>query len=140
MLPVSGAFLLRALLTLIPGADFRRKFYYWLLHDTVQSGETGRARVDEAIADWEVAERCFGPLPVLAATVIDDKALQGLRVPLLFLVGENEKIYSAQKAVGRLNRVAPQIKTEIIPQAGHDLWVAQADIVTKKILDFLLAV
>ena len=72
------------------------------------------------------------PLPV-----IRDKALQGLRVPTLVLVGENEKIYSTQKAVGRLNRVAPQIQTEIIPQAGHDLWIVQAELVTKKIIDFL---
>lgn len=140
VLPVSVAFILRASLTLIPGADFRRKFYYWLLHDTVQSGETGRARVDEAVADWEVAERCFGPLPTTIATVLEDKALQRFRVPLLFLVGENEKIYSALKAVRRLNRVAPQIKTEIIRQAGHDLWVVRAEIVTRKILDFLFAV
>ena len=56
---------------------------------------------------------------------------------MLFLVGENEKIYSARKAVRRLNRVAPHIKTEIIPGAGHDLWVVQADRVTGKILDFL---
>ena len=79
-------------------------------------------------------------MPTAIATVLEDKALQRFRVPLLFLVGENEKIYSAQKAVRRLNRVAPQIKTEIIPQAGHDLWVVQADIVTRKILDFLFAV
>lgn len=137
VLPVSWAFISRALLTLIPGADFRRKFYYWLLHDTVQSGETGRAWVDQAVADWAVAERCFGPLPAIAATVMTDNALQSLGVPVLFLVGENEKVYSAREAVKRLNRVAPHIKTDTIPNAGHDLWIAQADLVTRKILCFL---
>ena len=137
VLPVSVAFTIRALLTLIPGADFRRSFFYWLLHDTVQSGESGRARVDEAVVDWEVAERCYWPLPTVNATVLEDKVWRRFRVPSLFLVGESEKIYSAQKAVRRLNRVAPQIKTEIIPQAGHDLWIVQADIVTRMILDFL---
>lgn len=140
VLPVSFAFIIRALLTLMPRTDFRKKFLYWLLQDTVQSGETGRARVDEAIADGDVAERCFGPLPTIVPTMLEDKALQNLIVPILFLVGENEKVYSALNAVKRLNHIAPQIKTEIIPQAGHDLWVVQADIVTKKILDFLLAV
>ena len=136
-LPPSFALILRALLTLLPRTAFRKRFYYWLLRDLVQSGETGRARVDEAVADWSVAERCFSPLPTIPLPVIGDKALQSLRMPTLFMVGENEKIYSAQKAVRRLNRVAPQIKTEIIPQAGHDLWIVQAEIVTKKILDFL---
>lgn len=105
----------------------------------VQSGGGGRAWVDQAVADWEVAERCFGPLPTVPAPVLEDKAWQNLRVPTLFLVGENEKMYSAQKAVTRLRRVAPQIKAEIIPQAGHDLWVAQAKLVTHKMLEFLLA-
>ena len=116
---------------------FRKKFYYWLLHDAARSGETGRVIIDEAIADWEVAERCFGPLPLIVPRVMEDQVLQSLKVPSLFLVGENEKIYSAQKAVSRLNRVAPQIKTAIIPGAGHDLWLSQAKVVNGKILDFL---
>ena len=136
-LPPSFGLIFRALLTLIPRRNFRKRFYYWLLRDMLQSGEAGRARVDPAVADWEVAEHCFQPLPTVRLPVISDRALQGLRVPTVFMVGENEKIYSAQKAVRRLNRVAPQIKTEIIPHAGHDLWIVQAEIVTKKILDFL---
>jgi pimeloyl-ACP methyl ester carboxylesterase len=136
-LPPSFALMFRALLTLIPGTDFRKRFYYWLLRDMVQSGEAGRAQADQAVADWEMAERCFQPLPTIRLPVIRDRALQGLRVPTLFMIGENEKIYAAQKAVQRLNLVAPQIKTEIIPHAGHDLWIVQAELVTSKILDFL---
>lgn len=137
MLPPSFALIFRGLLTLIPRTDYRKRFYYWLLRDMVEHGENGRARVDEAVADWEVAERCFRSLATIPLPVIGDKALQGLRVPTLFLVGENEKIYSPQKAVQRLNRLAPQIKTEIIPRTGHDLWIVQAEVVTGKILDFL---
>ncbi len=125
------------MLTLLPGIAFRKGFYDWLLHDTVQSGAAGRARVDEIVTDWAVAERCFGPLPAVPATVLQDQALAGLKVPSLFLVGENEKIYPALKAIERLNRVAPQIKTGLIPNAWHDLWMVQADAVTSAILDFL---
>ena len=137
VLPVSFALICRALLTLIPLPGFRQQFYDWLLHDTVQSGEKGRALVAEAVADWAVAERCFGPLPMVAATLLDDKVLQGFRVPCLVLLGEHEKIYPARKAVRRLNRIAPWIKTELIPGAGHDLWIVQADLVTRTILSFL---
>ena len=49
----------------------------------------------------------------------------------------NEKIYSAKAAVRRLNRVAPQVKTEIIPGAGHDLTIVQADLVARKVVAFL---
>jgi pimeloyl-ACP methyl ester carboxylesterase len=137
VLPVSFALIFRMLLTRIPLSGFRKQFYYWLLQDTAQSGESGKAVVDEAIADWIVAERCFGPLPAVPPTVLDDSTLQNFNVPSLFLVGEHEKIYSAKKAVSRLNRIAPQIKTGIIPHAGHDLSFVQADLVTKRILDFL---
>jgi pimeloyl-ACP methyl ester carboxylesterase len=58
-------------------------------------------------------------------------------MPVLFLVGENEKIYSAEEAVARLNEVAPSIETKIIPCAGHDLTVVQAEMVNRVILDFL---
>jgi pimeloyl-ACP methyl ester carboxylesterase len=137
VLPVRPILILRALLTRIPLLGFRKQFYYWLLHDTLQSGEAGRAAVDEALADWAVAERCFGRMPVVPLTVLKDQELQGFKVPCLFLVGEHEKIYSPFKAVWRLSQVAPRIQAEIIPQAGHDLWFVQADLVTKKILDFL---
>jgi pimeloyl-ACP methyl ester carboxylesterase len=137
VLPVSFTLIFRALLTLLPFPRFRKQFYYWLLHDAVESGEANRALVDEAVADWTVAERCFAPLPLIPATVLDDKVLKELSIPSLFLIGENEKMYSAQKAVERLNRIAPQIKTGIIPHAGHDLSFVQANLVTKTILSFL---
>jgi len=56
---------------------------------------------------------------------------------MFYMVGENEKMYSAQEAVERLNKIAPQIKTEIILNSGHDLAFSQAEIVNSKILEFL---
>ena len=46
-------------------------------------------------------------------------------------------MYSPTKVVQRLNDVAPQIKTIIIPDASHDITHSQTEIVNKKILDFL---
>lgn len=137
VLPVSFQLIFRALLTRIPFKGFHRQFYYWLLRDAVQSGKSGQAFVDEAIKDWEIAERCFSPMPMIPATILNDETWQSFKTPTLFMVGENEKMYPAQKAVSRLNLVAPQIKTEIISQAGHDLTFAQADVVNGRILDFL---
>ena len=70
-------------------------------------------------------------------SVLSDQELQSLNIPTLYLVGENEKIYSPQAAVKRLKRVAPQIRVELIPNAGHDLTVVQADLINKKVLEFL---
>jgi pimeloyl-ACP methyl ester carboxylesterase len=107
VLPVSFSLIFRALLSVIPLPGFRQQFYYWLLRDTVQSGKTGQTYVDEAVADWAVAEHCFAPLPMVTASVLNDKSLSDFLVPCLVLIGENEKVYSALKAVQRLNRVAP---------------------------------
>jgi len=137
VLPVSPAVIFRALLTRLPVPDFRRQFYYWFLNDAVQSGETKRATVDEAVADWGLAERCFLPMPTIPATLVDDETWRRFNVPCLFLVGEHEKMYTAQNAVSRLNRLAPQIQTKIIPHAGHDLTFVQAEQLTNKILEFL---
>jgi pimeloyl-ACP methyl ester carboxylesterase len=77
--------------------------------------------VKEFIDHTFMASRCFKTRRPINPTVLEDQELQSLKVPTLYVVGENEKIYSAQKAVQRLNQVAPHIKTETIPNASHDL-------------------
>lgn len=137
VLPVSPAFLARALTLALPGRLFIRRFLYWLLQDTVESGPAGRALVEQAAAEWFVAQRCFAPLPLIAATVVPDPAFRSLQIPTLFLDGEHEKVYSAQRALERLHRVAPHIQAGIIPQAGHDLWILRPEVVTLRLLNFL---
>jgi pimeloyl-ACP methyl ester carboxylesterase len=135
----SPAMLGRALLTLLRGFDFRRKFYHWLLRDAVESGPAGQAYVDQAVDDWELAERCFRELLLVPATVLRDDMLRAWQTPTLYLVGEHEKIYAAEKAMARLKRLAPQIQTQLFPGAGHDLWWVQAQAVTSAMLNFLTA-
>ena len=69
--------------------------------------------------------------------VLTDIEWSSLWLPVLFLVGEHEVIYSPVKAVERLKRVAPRVHAEIVPGAGHDLTFAQADAVNQRILRFL---
>ncbi|MFH1437865.1 MAG: alpha/beta hydrolase [Pseudomonadota bacterium] len=57
--------------------------------------------------------------------------------PTLFLVGEYEVIYPAKEAVERLGSVAPKICTRIIPDAGHDITIVQAELLSTIVLDFL---
>jgi pimeloyl-ACP methyl ester carboxylesterase len=137
VLPVSSAFMARMGLLSIPVGKPLRRILRWLFRDAVRGDAACRALAEEAIADVQFAVRLFAlPRPPWP-TVINDEAWQGFRVPCLFLVGENEKIYSAQAAVGRLKRVAPQVKAEIIPGCGHDLTMVQADLVISKVLAFL---
>jgi pimeloyl-ACP methyl ester carboxylesterase len=138
VLPVAPGMILRAMPSALPGAAGKRGFYHWLLHDLVASGPAGRAFVDQAVDDCAVAERCFGHLLLAPATVLTDRALRALPARALFMVGANEKIYSAHAALGRLRRVAPGIRTALIPGAGHDAWMTRAAPVNQVLLDFLL--
>lgn len=137
VLPISTEWVRRALLSFLPHRYFARRFMFWLLEDYVNQDEESRAMVEEWTDEAYVASRSFKLKTPVNPTVLSDYDLSHIRVPVLFMVGENEKIYSADEAVARLNSVAPDIETEIIPGAGHDLTMVQADLVNQKILDFL---
>ncbi len=138
VLPFSGAYLLRMiLLNLVPRRSMYLRFFKWCFNDLAKKD----SRLLEAIAgDFLASVRCFEPvkpkqLPKL--TALTDEELQRIQVPTLFLIGENDVLYSPQKAVQRLHTAAPQIQTEVIPNAGHDLLLVQTELVNQKMVVFL---
>lgn len=137
ILPLRPEFLKHAMLSLIPHRKYVKKTMFVVLEDMVNKDEAGRAMAEELVELMFISQRCFKPKMLLGPTVLTDIELQNLKVPTLYLVGENEKIYSPQEAIQRLSRIAPQISASLIPNAGHDLSVVQADMVNKIILDFL---
>jgi pimeloyl-ACP methyl ester carboxylesterase len=137
VLPLSFTWILRAVLCVIPLRWFTRSFMFWLLEDLASAGEDGRRTVEEWAEDSFVAMRSFTARRVVNPTILSDEELRSLKVPTLFLVGENEKIYSAERALARLRRVAPGIETEMIPGAGHDLTIVAAKRVNEKLCAFL---
>lgn len=133
---VQVGFLFRLLLGFVSPRYFKR-FTYWLFADLAQKDESSRQLVNELIEDMQLAGRCLQPKATVVPKVMSDKELQSIQVPTLVLIGANEKTYAPQKAVQRLYKVAPQMQVETIPQAGHDLSFAQADMVNRKVLEFL---
>lgn len=129
-------FYVRMFISALPVDFTTRSFMYWVLEDSTKD-ENKRIIIDNWIEEMLVGLKCFkfriSPFP----TVLKDDELKSIKVPVLFLDGENNKIYSSQKAIKRINSVAPQIKTEILPNAGHDLTVAQSDMVNEKVVEFL---
>jgi pimeloyl-ACP methyl ester carboxylesterase len=144
VLRVSLAFYLSvALLTLhFPGrreggGGRLRRLIRWLFEDWLRSAGADREALERDIFDMITAGRFLEKPRMMWPTVFDDAEWRAFEVPALFLVGENEKIYSPKKAIRRLNRVAPRVLTEIIPGAGHDLTWVKADLVAERILAFL---
>ena len=137
ILPLQPEFLKHAMLSLIPHRRYVKKTMFLVLEDLVNKNEAGLALAEGQVEQMFLSQRCFKPKMLPGPRVLTDIELQNLKVPTLYLVGENEKIYSPQEAIQRLNRIAPQIKTELIPNAGHDLSVVQADMLNRIVLDFL---
>ncbi|MCZ3366813.1 MULTISPECIES: alpha/beta fold hydrolase [Methanobacterium] len=134
VLPVSSAFGIRAIFSMLPVRYFTKRLMYWVMEDAVKKDEEAMSELVDAMF---LASKSFKTRRPPEPTVFDDDEWKSIGVPMLYVVGENEKIYSAEKAVRHLNTVAPQIKTEIIHNAGHDLASVQAEMVNKKVLEFL---
>ncbi len=137
VLPLRLEWIMRAVLCLVPHRYFTNSFMYWLLEDLAKKDEASRIMLDEEVEAALVRIRSFKPSRLVNPTVLEDGELKSIKVPAFYLVGEHEKIYSAQKAIQRLHKVAPHIKTVVIPNAGHDLTIVQAEMVNTKVLEFL---
>jgi pimeloyl-ACP methyl ester carboxylesterase len=112
-------------------------FKNWMFKDSLRLGPDARQLVEEIMHDGAQWMRILVRTKMVPPTVLTDKELQGLSMPVLVLLGENEKIYSPRKALRRLQKVAPHIKAELIPHAGHDLVLAQTEVVNRYVIDFL---
>ena len=134
-----GEWAWRGILSAIPIKIIMKKVMIdWMFKDLAAKGdEASQTVIDDMMNDALMALTCFKFKMPINPTVLSDDELRRISVPTLFLVGEHEVIYSAHEAIGRLNSVAPQIKTEIIPDAGHDLTIVQAALVNKKVIEFL---
>jgi pimeloyl-ACP methyl ester carboxylesterase len=111
-----------------------RAFFRWIFADMARKDPAWIDEVAEQLAlSARSVERHRVPMP----PVMTDGEWGSLRPATLFLAGEHEVIYSAEKAVRRLKSVAPQVTTRIIPDAGHDLTFVQAETVNERILEFL---
>ena len=134
--PLSFGWIRRAAMCALPARRFTRGFLHWLLEDLAQNQEN-RELLEREIDVAYLAIQSYKLRRMVNPSILSDSELAGLAVPTLFIIGENEKIYPAQAAVERLTRVAPQIHTEVIPGAGHDLTIVQANLVNHTVLEFL---
>ncbi len=137
--PLPGEWVWRGILSATGSRYVMKKVMInWAFQDLARKQDNAsRKAVEEIIDDALMGLKCFKfKMPVMP-TVLTDQEWQLMNVPVLFLVGEHEVIYSAQAAVRRLNTLAPNTVTEIIPNAGHDLTIVQAEMINRKVIEFL---
>jgi pimeloyl-ACP methyl ester carboxylesterase len=136
VLPLATGWIARAVLCLLPHPWFTRSFLRWLLPNLAAQGGPPGSTFTNVANEALLALRSFKSRRLVPADVFSDAELAAIKVPALFMVGVNEKIYSPLKACQRLNTVAPQIQTQVLADAGHDLSVVRADRVNAEILRF----
>lgn len=139
ILPIKSQFYIRGLLMIaLPFRYFKEQFFLWLFEDAAVQGEEGMRLIKKMADSNEEDSRLFVSIPgIVMPTVLTDNELQSIKIPVLFIVGENEKIYSAQEAVKRIKGVSPAIKTKIIPNAGHGIIFSQPGLFNKAVIEFL---
>jgi pimeloyl-ACP methyl ester carboxylesterase len=139
VLPIPSEWAWRGILSATGSRFIMKKVMLdWACQDVAcKKDEVSRKIVKEIIDDALMAMKCFKFKMPVTPTVLTDQEWRSMTVPALFLVGEHEVVYPAKDAVHRLNALAPQIKTEIIPNASHYLTMSQTELVNTKVMEFL---
>ncbi|AKJ05228.1 carboxylesterase [Archangium gephyra] len=134
VMPLGLGFVLRAVSCALPSPSFTRRFMSWLASDlATKEDAASRALFEERVEQGYLALRSYKARRLVEPSVLNDEQLCALPSPTLFLVGENERIFSASAALERLRRVAPGIELELVAGAGHDVTLVQAERVNARL-------
>jgi pimeloyl-ACP methyl ester carboxylesterase len=137
VLPLSDEYILQMVKTLIPLRYFKSKIMYNVWADLAQMEERGREIIEDRIDYYDVSLKCFKFKQPVNPTVLSNSEIAQLKIPVLFLIGEHEKMYDVRNAIERLNRLNPNIKTELLAGTGHDLMFTHTQIINQRIIDFV---
>lgn len=78
----------------------------------------------------------FQPQNSVFPAVFTDEELKTVKMPVLVLIGDKERVLDPVRAVERARRRVPGVEAEIIPGAGHALPIDQPEIVNARLLEF----
>lgn len=135
--PIGMSFIWRALLCMVPHPVFMKRMAHWLSSDSLAKDDHCRGRVQDMIDLGYWGIRSFKKRETVHPLPLTDEQWGSLEVPMLCMIGENERLYRCEDAMRHLGRAAPRIATKVIPGAGHDLYIAQANMVNESVLEFL---
>lgn len=127
-------FFIHVLFMQIPHKFFYKRFMEWFFKDYINKD---RKAADKVIENLYLISKLFKYKRMLNPTLLTDEELKNISVDVLYIVGKNEKVYSAKKALKRIHNLAPQIKTVLVPDSGHDMLAVEPDFIMEKIMNFL---
>jgi len=140
LLPLARQFMLRGMLmSFVPTRATVNSFMHW-------AGFTdapGRPDATSVLDLMYLGQSCFRMPPdtlrvaANAANELSDDELRALRVPVLLLIGTDEVLYDAPRALARARRLIPDLQGELVPHCRHDMCLSQSRIVDARVLEFL---
>jgi len=136
ILDVQNEWLLRTAKSLLPIRFFKKKIMYWVWKDLAHMGTAGIKLVEDRIDYYQIAMKSFKLKTGVQPTILTDDELRQLKMPILYIVGENETCYDGESAISRLHETAPEIETLFIRGTGHDLMFTHTHLVNGRILEF----
>lgn len=87
--------------------------------------------MEDAILRWRA-----GKPNDLRIPPVSDASLASLQVPTLLMLGSDDPIYDAGEAAERVRAVAPEIRIEILPGAGHLFPSQHPEATARRLLEF----
>ena len=137
--PLKKQFYIRGMLTRLPGRFWSNSMMHWMFYEPNLKDEKTKRMFDLITNQFYSGLRYFRLPPTVLPVPYTDEELRGVRNPTLLLIGQQESLYNPVPAIERAKLLIPDIKTQLIPQAGHELPGSKPDIIDKKILEFLKA-
>ena len=140
--PLKLQFFIRSLaINYLPTPWLKRRamesFMEWTFYKPNLDNEKAQRMFDCMVDQMTLGSLYFRSGMIVLPTPFMDEELHRVKNPTLLLIGQQETYYDPIAAVARAKRLIPGIKTELIPQASHDLPISKSDIVDKKMLEFL---
>ena len=68
-----------------------------------------------------------------------DSELRAVRVPILLLEGEHERINSPQRTVARARALVADVQAELVPGVGHLMSEERPDLVNRRVREFMVS-
>lgn len=135
--PITKSFIWNMVLGILPFKYTRRLSLYSVWKDLLKSGKEGKEIVEDRLNYFNVAMKCFKFKMGVQPNMLTDDDLTKLKMPVLYLIGEHDTVCKPELAIERLNRIVPEIKTELFQNTGHDLMFTHTEKINKLMLDFL---
>jgi len=135
--PLVKQFMLRGMLmSLIPIRFTADSFMGWMgIKDT--PGDTVSRRLLDLFYLGMKHFRMPPESAFIMPAVFSDEELRALHMPVLLLIGEDEVIYDAAKALARARALLPNFEGELVPGSNHNMCGSHYQIVDARVLDFL---